>query len=212
MARSDTEQRSGAYRGADDVPVPRSEPPRALPGATWRLVVFILGLLLALCALVARLTQLQLVEGERFAAAARANQVRRIPIAAPRGRLLDRHGVVLVRSRPSFVCALIPSEVKDIDDTMRRLSEVLRVPEALLRKRLLRHRGTNYHDFDEVAAYEPYGPIILVSDLSTAQMARLAESQDELPGVDLEAQPVRDYPYRTLGSHIFGSRHNVIHG
>jgi penicillin-binding protein 2 len=204
MARSDTDLRAGAYRGADDVPAPRSEPPRALPGATWRLVVFVLGLLLALCALVARLTQLQLVEGERFAAAARANQVRRIPIAAPRGRLLDRHGVVLVRSRPSFVCALIPSEVKDIDDTMRRLSAVLRVPETVLRKRLLRHRGTNYRDFDEVAVYEPYGPIILVSDLSTAQMARLAESQDELPGVDLEAQPVRDYPYRTLGSHIFG--------
>ncbi|MGP6192587.1 MAG: penicillin-binding protein 2 [Vulcanimicrobiaceae bacterium] len=181
-----------------------ADPPRAFPRSTWKLVVFILAVTLALGSLVARLTQIQLVEGERYAAAARANQVRRIPVAAPRGRILDRHGVVLVRSRPSFVCALIPSEVKDIDATLRGLSEVLRVPEALLRKRLLHHRGIDYKAFDEVATYEPYGPIILASDLSNAQMARLAEAQDELPGVDLEAQPVRDYPYHRDGSHVFG--------
>jgi penicillin-binding protein 2 len=181
-----------------------AEAPRAFPRSTWKLAVFILAVALALASLVVRLTQIQLVEGERFAAAARANQVRRIPIAAPRGRILDRHGVVLVRSRPSFVCALIPSEVKDIDQTMRGLAAVLDVPEALLRKRLLHHRGITYKNFDEVAVYEPYGPIILANDLSNAQMARLAEAQDELPGVDLEAQPVRDYPYHRNGSHIFG--------
>jgi penicillin-binding protein 2 len=35
-------------------------------------------------------------------------------------------------------------------------------------------------------------------------MARLAEAQDQLPGLDLEAQPVRDYPYGKFGSHVFG--------
>jgi penicillin-binding protein 2 len=181
-----------------------ADPPRPFRRSTWKLVVFILAVTLALAALVVRLTQIQLVEGERFAAAARANQIRRIPVAAPRGRILDRNGVVLVRSRPSFVCALIPSEVKDLDQTMRSLAKVLQVPEWLLRKRLLHHRGVNYKSFDEVAVYEPYGPIILASDLTNAQMARLAEAQDELPGVDLEAQPVRDYPYHRNGSHVFG--------
>jgi penicillin-binding protein 2 len=181
-----------------------ADSPRPFPRSTWKLVVFILAVTLALGALLARLTQVQLVEGERFAAAARANQIRRIPVAAPRGRILDRNGVVLVRSRPSFVCALIPSEVKDIDQTMRGLAGVLQVPEWRLLKRLLHHRGIDYKSFDDVATYEPYGPIILASDLSNAQMARLAEAQDELPGVDLEAQPVRDYPYHRNGSHVFG--------
>ncbi len=154
--------------------------------------------------LVARLTQVQLVQGARFAAAARANQIRRIPVAAPRGQILDRHGVVLVRSRPSFVCAMIPSDVRDPAATMKTLAGVLRVPEALLWKRLLHHRGVNYHSFEEAATYEPYGPIVLANDLTSTQMARLAESQDRLPGLDLEAQPVRDFPYRKLGSHFFG--------
>ncbi|GAC1443070.1 MAG: penicillin-binding protein 2 [Vulcanimicrobiaceae bacterium] len=144
------------------------------------------------------------MEGTRFAAAARANQVRRIPVAAPRGRILDRHGVVLVRSRPSFVCAMIPSDVRDPVATMHVLATVLGVPETLLWKRLLHHHGITYHSFDEVATYEPYGPVILASDLSSAQMTRLAESQDRLQGLDLEAQPVRDFPYRKLGSHFFG--------
>ena len=181
-----------------------AEGPRPFPRRTWRLIAFVFVVALALAALVGRLTQVQLLEGARFAAAARANQIRRIPVAAPRGRIYDRNGVVLVRSRPSFVCAMIPSDVHDSVRTMHELAIVLALPERLLWKRLLHHHGVDYKNFDEVATYEPYGPIVLASDLTAAQMARLAESQDHLPGLDLEAQPVRDYPYRKLGSHVFG--------
>jgi penicillin-binding protein 2 len=181
-----------------------AEAPRPFPRGTWRLVAFVLAVLLALAALTARLTQVQLFEGTRFAAAARANQIRRIPVAAPRGRIYDRNGVVLVRSRPSFVCAMIPSDVRDSARTMHELAGVLGIPETKLWKRLLHHHGINYTSFDQVATYEPYGPIVLASDLTATQMARLAESQDRLPGLDLEAQPVRDYPYGKLGSHFFG--------
>jgi len=189
-----------------------AEAPRPFPRGAWRSVVFALGLGCALALLVARLTQVQLLEGARYAAAARANQIRRIPVAAPRGRIYDRNGIVLVRSRPSFVCAMIPSDVHDIGATMRQLASVLGVPEAKLWKRLLHHRGINYADFDQVAAYEPYGPIVLASDLTSSQMARLAESQDQLPGLDLEAQPVRDYPYHELGSHFFGYVGQITEG
>ena len=169
-----------------------------------RLYAFVIVLVLALLALIARLSQVQLLESERFAAAARANQVRRIPVSAPRGRIYDRNGVVVVRSRPSFVCALVPSEVKDIDGVIAALAPILNIPEDKLRRRLLHHHGVDYKNFDEVATYEPYGPVILAGDLTTAQMARLAEAQASLPGVDIEAQPVRDYPYGRMGSHIFG--------
>jgi len=181
-----------------------ADSPRPFPRGTWRLVAFMLVVLAALAALIARLTQVQVFEGARFEAAARANQIRRIPVAAPRGRIYDRHGVVLVRSRPSYVCVMIPSDVHDSARTMRELAGVLGIPESKLWKRLLHHHGINYNDFDEVATYEPYGPIVLASDLTATQMARLAESQDQLPGLDLEAQPVRDYPYHKLGSHFFG--------
>jgi penicillin-binding protein 2 len=169
-----------------------------------RFAAFIAVLALALAAIVLRLTQVQLVDGEEFAARARANQIELIPVAAPRGLIVDRHGTVIVRSRPSFVCALIPSEVKDVNATLRGLAGILGVPEALLWQRLLHHRGVNYKNFDEVQVYEPYGPVILASELSPSQMARLAESENDYPGVDFQAQPVRNYPYKAEGSHLFG--------
>jgi penicillin-binding protein 2 len=169
-----------------------------------RFAAFIGALTLALATIVLRLTQVQIVDGEDFAARARANQIELIPVAAPRGLIVDRHGTVIVRSRPSFVCALIPSEVKDINATLRGLAEILGVPQAVLWQRLLHHRGVNYKNFDEVQIYEPNGPVILGAELSPSQMARLAESENDYPGVDFQAQPVRNYPYKGEGSHLFG--------
>src|ERR1700684_1990162 len=169
-----------------------------------RVLWFAAALLAALIVIVTRLAQVQLVQGETFAAAARANQIQVIPVAAPRGLIVDRHGVVLVRSRPSFVCALIPSEITDVDKTLATLSDVLGVPVDKLRTRLLHHLGKNYESFDQVQTYEPYGPVILATDLTPVQTARLAESQSDLPGVDMEEQPVRNYPYGQLGAHLFG--------
>jgi penicillin-binding protein 2 len=169
-----------------------------------RFAALAIVLAVALIAIVFRLTQVQIVQGESFAAAARENQIQLIPVAAPRGLIVDRHGAVMVRSRPSFVCALIPSEVKNIDTTMHELASVLHVDETKLWDRLLHHRGVNYKNFGEVQVYEPYGPVILASDLSPAEMARLAEAQTDLPGVDFEAQPVRNYPHKKEGAHLFG--------
>ncbi len=174
------------------------------PLTRWKLYALVGIVALALGGIVLRLTQVQIVDGATFQRAARANQIRRIPVAAPRGRIYDRNGVLLVRSRPSFVCGLVPSEVHDPDSMMRLLAKTLGVDERQLWQRLLHHHGIDYKSFEEVANEEPYGPVILVDNLTTAQMARLAEAQAELPGVDLEAQPVRDYPYGKLGSHITG--------
>jgi penicillin-binding protein 2 len=171
---------------------------------TARRNVFIALLAIAAGVIVFRLAQIQLVQGDVFADAARNNQIVLIPVSAPRGQIVDRRGSVLVRSRPSFVCALIPSEVRDVEATLRSLASVLEVDEAQLRKRLLHHRGITYTSFAEIETNEPYGPIILANNLSPAQTARLAESLSALPGVDLEEQPIRDYPLGESGAHLFG--------
>ena len=63
--------------------------------STARLVVFVAALSFALIAIVFRLAlQVQLVQGETFASAARANQIQLIPTSAPRGLIVYRHGVV----------------------------------------------------------------------------------------------------------------------
>jgi penicillin-binding protein 2 len=169
-----------------------------------RLGIFIGLLGVMLLALTVRLIDVQVVHGEEYRAAAQANQVRLIPVAAPRGIIYDRSHIVLVRSSPSFVVGLIPSEVKDIGTTLDTVARTIGVPRTTLEHRLLHHRGINYSDFAQVVTYEPYGPVVLAENLQVATVARLSELLADLPGVDLEVQPIRDYPMGTIAAHVFG--------
>lgn len=169
-----------------------------------RIIAFAAFVAIVFVALVVRLSNIQLVHGDEYREAAQANQVRLIPVAAPRGIIYDRTGKVLVRSKPSFVVGLIPSEVKDVNAELATVSRTIGVPQAQLQNTLLHHLGINYKNFDEVVTYEPYGPVILARGLRVATVARLSELLNDLPGVDLEVQPIRDYPMHDDGAHIFG--------
>jgi penicillin-binding protein 2 len=171
---------------------------------TWRLVVLAAIVTISLIALVARIVQIQLVDGGSYRARALANRIRLIPVAAPRGIIADRYGRVLARSRPSFVVALIPSEVDDVESELTSLARIIQLSKASLWRRLLHHRGLDYSSFAQVAANEPYGPVVLAIDLPVPAVARLSEVLTDLPGVDLEVQPIRDYPQGALGSHLIG--------
>ena len=172
--------------------------------STWRIAIFGCLVALALIGLFARLIQVQLVQGDAFRAAAQENQIRLIPVAAPRGSIVDRSGVPIVRSRPSFVVAVIPSELTDLASELKSVSQAIGVPVAKLRDRLFHHHGVNYTNFDELDANEPYGPVIIASDLSVQQVVKLTELLVDLPGFDVEAQAVRDYPYGAQGSAFVG--------
>jgi penicillin-binding protein 2 len=170
----------------------------------WRLGFFIAMTTIALVVVIVRLVNVQIVNGEDYRSAAQANQVRLIPVAAPRGLVYDRNGQVVVRSRPEFVVALIPSLVKDIDSELLTVAQTIGVPVSKLKEQLLHHHGVNYKNFDEVAVYEPYGPVILAEDIPVAKVSRLSEILNDLPGVDVEVSAVRDYPHGSEGSAVFG--------
>ena len=172
--------------------------------STLRIAIFVGVAILALLALLGRLIQVQLVQGDAFRAAAQENQIRLIPVAAPRGKIVDRTGKAIVRSRPSFVVAAIPSELKDVAAELKTVSEAISISVATLQDRLLHHHGVRYANFDELDANEPYGPVILASDLSVAKVVKLTELLVDLPGIDVEVQAVRDYPYGPQGSAFVG--------
>jgi penicillin-binding protein 2 len=172
--------------------------------SNWRIAIFAAITALALLGLLVRLVQVQIVQGDAFRAAAQENQIRLIPVAAPRGAIVDRTGKPIVRSRPSFVVAAIPSALKDLAAELKVVSAAIGVPVATLQDRLLHHHGIRYADFAELELNEPYGPVILASDLSVPQVVKLTELLVDLPGFDVEAQAVRDYPYGAQGSAFVG--------
>jgi len=151
-----------------------------------------------------RLADTQLRNGAYYDYLANLNQLRTIPVAAPRGLLYDRNGIVIARNRPSFVVQVVPMQLQDPAAEMRELSSILATPEGTLWHRLLRQNGVTYKSFADLAAAIPLGPINVAEDLNTATVGRFAERADELPGMSVELVPVREYPFGTLASHALG--------
>jgi penicillin-binding protein 2 len=145
--------------------------------------------------LFARLSHLQLLHGPEYRRAAERNTVRTVAEPAPRGRILDRDGTVLVDNRPSNVVAVdralvrAPAERKALLD---RLSRFLGVPPSELADRL-GDRGAN-----------PYAPVPVAEDVDEPIMIRLREHREELPGVVVQRAAVRSYPFGRLAAHVLG--------
>jgi penicillin-binding protein 2 len=83
--------------------------PPITPQLAWRVAV-LGGVAFVLFGIVFfRLWFLQVLSGEQLVAKARQNRVRKIPIEAPRGNIVDRNNVMLVRSKLAAVVQLLPN-------------------------------------------------------------------------------------------------------
>jgi cell division protein FtsI (penicillin-binding protein 3) len=105
-----------------------------------RLVLLALAGVALFGLLVYRLVDLQIVDHERLAERARRQQEREFTLAAPRGSLIDRNGVVLARNGDGLSIYAVPAEVTDVPATARRLAKLLDLSARTLRQRLASRR------------------------------------------------------------------------
>ncbi len=84
-----------------------------LPTAKLHAAQYIIALILVILA--AGLWRLEVVSADNFRALAEANRIRKVPVLAPRGRLFDREGRLLVDNYPSVSCFLLREQVKDLN-------------------------------------------------------------------------------------------------
>jgi penicillin-binding protein 2 len=141
-----------------------------------------------------RLAQLQLIEGSLNRQRAETNRIRLVPKRPARGALLDRNGKILAGSRLSHAISIWPIALprSEWPSVIQRLSDILNVPPERLQQRL------------EQAGYESIESITIARGISPAQATAIAEFGDELPGVRLEAEAVRNYPNGDLAAHVLG--------
>lgn len=167
--------------------------PDATPGLRRRFIVLsavaaaIFGILLL------RLWHLQIVNDERYRTLSERNRSRFIHIDAPRGTMYDRNGVMVVDSRPAFSVSVLRQEVADRQALFRRLSQLLDIEPRQLEARW--RAGQILPD---------YQPLPLLEDVDRATMEIVQEHSLELPGVIVEAKPLRDYPYGEMAAHLLG--------
>lgn len=152
-------------------------------------------LIIILCifiALTARLAYLQVYQHDYYMFRAENNRYTKLPIPAPRGSIFDSEGNRLVSNRPGFGVYLVDLDKGYDYETLEFLSEILEMEIDDIKNKIYEN------------PYSSYMPVHLKSDISYETMAKIMENRWKLKGVNVEAQPVRHYPYNEIGAHILG--------
>ena len=90
-----------------------------------RIISFVGFVALILVLYGARLVYLQLICGEDYLEKSQKSVLRSTTVIAPRGEIVDRLGRPLVSNRIGYTVTLEKDMMEDINDTLKRLIEVL---------------------------------------------------------------------------------------
>ena len=146
-----------------------------------------------LAIVIARLVQLQVFDYELFAEQSQGNRYRIEAVPPTRGLIFDRRGRVLAENLPAYQLELIPEQVNDLDDTLRRLAE-LELIEA-----------EDIPRFKEMSQSGPrFKAVSLNLRLTDEEIARFAVQRPRFPGVDFHPRLIRNYPHGEAVAHAVG--------
>jgi penicillin-binding protein 2 len=118
--------------------------------------------------------KLQVIDSDKYAQWAERNKVRSIPVIAPRGRMLDRDGRVLVDNYPSFSVLLLRDDPAQVEKNLPAISEGLGIPLADLKEQLQNSR--NLKNFQ---------PIVIKPEASQADIAFIESHRTDIPLLEM---------------------------
>jgi penicillin-binding protein 2 len=190
------------------------------------------GVAFALFAIVFfRLWYLQVLSGDKFLAQATVNRVRELRIQAPRGKIVDRNGKVIVRNHVAVVVELDPAKLPEAERTVAadwafRVNQraarpkgkrgdpipIPRTPTVALRQRykrigqVLDLPGSEVHRrVVRSLVLVPYSNVRLKTDVPTSTLAFISERPELFPGVTVDQTYLRAYPNDSLAAQILGT-------
>lgn len=168
-------------------------PARELAGFRWRVVAATLFVFICMGVLAARFYYLQVVKHDYYMTRAEDNRIALLPVVPNRGSIVDRNGVVLARNYATYTLEIMPSMVKDIEATLDELASLVPI-ETRDRRRFARLLEES-RNFESVPVR---------SRLTDEEIARIVSQRYRLPGVDVKARLLRDYPQGAVGAHVIG--------
>jgi penicillin-binding protein 2 len=160
---------------------------------TRRALLLMGGQVTVLGLLGAKLYQVQVVEGARYATLAESNRVSARLIAPPRGRIIDRFGTVLAGNKLNWRALLIAEQTDDVGGTLDNLSRLVPLPDherARIDREVHRHRR--------------FIPIMVREFLTWDEMASIEVNAPDLPGIMVDLGTTRVYPFGEQLAHVIG--------
>jgi penicillin-binding protein 2 len=143
--------------------------------------------------LVYGLWRLQVVQSDFYSNLAEKNKTRDVPILAPRGKILDREGRIIVDNYPSFTALLLRDSTRDLSADADLIAQGLHMEPKEVRDRI-RH-------FNGMPQFEP---IYLKDDITPDELAFIEAHKNELPELDTIMAHRRLYPRSGFMAHLIG--------
>lgn len=195
-----------------------SEPIGKYQVPLWRTLIVYAGIVGVLAILIYRLVSLQLFESQGWLTQAVENYTKEIVDPASRGIIYDRNGFVLARNVASYNVVItpanLPEDEADIQRVYRELSTLIDVPtggpvtdESLDNAKLFSACVPGPGIADMVAlgdSLAPYTPVRIKCNISEELARIIREKAVDWPGVEVEIEPVRDYPTGSLTANLIG--------
>jgi penicillin-binding protein 2 len=133
--------------------------------------------------------RLQVIEGKKYSRLSEENRIRERHIAAPRGKIFDRNGIEIANTRPGFYVSVIQSIIDST--TLERIAEILSIDKETALDKFKLEKNL-------------FMPVKIAHDISYEELSIIEENIDDLNGVEVGVEPLRNYPYGELLCHILG--------
>jgi penicillin-binding protein 2 len=140
-----------------------------------------------------RLYQVQVAEAARYRTLSDENRISARMIAPPRGRILDRFGVVVAGNQTNWRAVLVAEQTSDVDATLDAFSQIIPLADHD-RLRITR----------EVHRHRRFIPVMVRDFLTWDDMARIEVNAPDLPGIVVDAGTTRMYPFGEHLAHVVG--------
>jgi len=137
--------------------------------------------------------RLQVASSDYYASLAEKNRIRTVPILAPRGKILDREGRIIVDNYPSTSVLLLRDQSRDLTQDIAAIASGLHMDPDDVRDRINRFKNT-----------PQYQPLILKEDITPDELAFIESHRNELPELETISEHRRLYPKNGFMAHAIG--------
>lgn len=163
-----------------------------------------------------RLFVIQIIDGQSYLAQADENRITKVSEPTTRGSIYDRNGTVLASNVASYnvtiTPAYLPGDEGEIESIYRQLSALIDIPvnagktddqtvrlfkecESDLGITQIVYIGNTNH---------PYEPVKIKCNIDSETAMVIEGKKSDWPGVDIQIDPIRNYPTGSLTSEIIG--------
>jgi len=118
--------------------------------------------------------KLQVIDSDKYGVMAERNRVRSIPIIAPRGRMLDRDGRVLVDNYPSFSVLLLRDDMPAVEKNLPAIADGLGLSLDDLKEQL-----------SNTGALPKFQPIVIKPEATPGDVAFIESHRADIPLLEM---------------------------